>query len=398
KGDPFLPDSLRARLGIADNSRRYARDAYFLTCIVESKKTFRAICGVRGVDGDPLLPSRFLFACSDRELLARAKAIAEFQPPERPYNPLRGGSAYRIGPFRPDATRRLESIRVTAFRTYLACPFRFYLAHVLQLSGVEQETEELDGGRFGTLLHDALSAFAKDDLHGVTDAGAIEAALNSALDESAARMFGTEAAPIVGLQINQARRRLKRFAEWETQQRSAGWKTVRCEQEFELKLEEGVPSVRGRIDRIDFHPDQGYRIIDYKSGDSKKTPKDTHLAKKNGATEWVDLQLPLYHLFWRRHLEQQGEWPRAISLGYCLLPSDLEKPETWSEAEWSTEDLEAACCRATAVARDISEGKFWPPGDAPPYPDEFSAICMDRCPDRNEILSVGRGDDKWAEH
>ena len=31
--DPFLPEGLRRRLGLPDNARRYARDAYAPTCL-----------------------------------------------------------------------------------------------------------------------------------------------------------------------------------------------------------------------------------------------------------------------------------------------------------------------------------------------------------------------------
>ena len=48
-------------------------------------------------------------------------------------------------------------------------------------------------------------------------------------------------------------------------------------------------TLHGRIDRIDQRDGQ-WAILDYKTGDTARTPQETHF-KSN---EWVDLQLPLY--------------------------------------------------------------------------------------------------------
>ena len=48
--------------------------------------------------------------------------------------------------------------------------------------------------------------------------------------------------------------------------------------------------VTGRIDRIDHHPDLGWRLIDFKSSDSGTTPDKAH----RKSDRWIDLQLPLY--------------------------------------------------------------------------------------------------------
>jgi inactivated superfamily I helicase len=66
--DAFLPNELRSHLRLNDNARRYARDAYALCVLAQSRRELKIIAGRRTVDGDPLVPSRLLFACHDEEL------------------------------------------------------------------------------------------------------------------------------------------------------------------------------------------------------------------------------------------------------------------------------------------------------------------------------------------
>ena len=70
--DPFLPNSLRRHLGILDNERRYARDAYALTSIINSREEIRFVAGRTSARRDPLLLSRLLFACDAETEIGRA--------------------------------------------------------------------------------------------------------------------------------------------------------------------------------------------------------------------------------------------------------------------------------------------------------------------------------------
>ncbi len=69
----FLPNELRLCLGIEDNDRRYARDAYALSLLAASRKDLKLISGRRSAEGDPLLPSRLLFACDEETISRRVR-------------------------------------------------------------------------------------------------------------------------------------------------------------------------------------------------------------------------------------------------------------------------------------------------------------------------------------
>ena len=72
--DLFLPNSLRRRLQINDNQRRYARDAYALSVLLASRDEVQLIVGRRDADGNPLFPSRLLFA-ADEQTIAQAGLV-----------------------------------------------------------------------------------------------------------------------------------------------------------------------------------------------------------------------------------------------------------------------------------------------------------------------------------
>jgi hypothetical protein len=70
-----------------------------------------------------------------------------------------------------------------------------------------------------------------------------------------------------------------------------------------------------------------------------------------------------------------------LQLGYILLPKDVSQVGS-RLAQWSEADLASADRAAEDVARQVLEGKFWPPAERPPLFDEFAAVCMQGVFDR----------------
>jgi RecB family exonuclease len=379
--DVFLPNSLRNHMGLQDNARRYARDAYALSALLASRSSVDLISARRNSDGDPLAPSRLLFA-TDRETIAR-RALKFFStpPPSHLLPPLAGQlRAGRDEPdfFVPPPAPLIEPIRelpVTAFRDYLACPYRFYLRRVMKLQSVDDGAEELDGALFGSLLHEVLQQFGEGPCKGSTEPEEIRAFLHAAMDDLAAATFGQHALASVLVQMEQLRLRLDAFAIKQAQWAAAGWQIEHTEvsgssdKKAALDVDGESLFLRGRIDRIDVNRDSGQQVIlDYKSSDTGKAPEKVH--RRSG--EWIDLQLPLY-----RHLAGSLGIGGPFQLGYVLLPKDVSKVD-FCLADWSEEDLAAADEVARGVVRDIRAGRFWPPTDPPPdFSEEYAPICQD---------------------
>lgn len=378
-GDLFLPNQLRRQLGIEDNSRRYARDVYALCVLCASREKLTVIAGRRTLEGDPLLPSRLLFATDPPAAARRAKRLFSGEPVGRPPVLLPGefvpAEKSRLNVPRPRPLKRqISSMRVTEFRDYLACPYRYYLRHCLDLRCLSDTARELDALAFGTLLHDVLAGFGEAPLAASTDPEAVAAFLGHALDERIRSLYGKSPLPVIQIQAEQLRKRLAAFAEWQAEWAAKGWRIEHVEKQPDegkaaLVVDKKRMALRGRIDRIDVNEHMGMRaIFDYKSSNRAEPPDKTH--RQQG--QWVDLQLPLY-----RHLAKGMGVTGPFQLGYIALPKDTTQVGELL-ADWTEEDLADADRAAEDVVRRIWAEQFWPPTSPPPrWFEEFAGICQD---------------------
>ncbi len=382
--DMFLPNGLREHLGLEDNRRRFARDAYALSVLVHSKASLRLVAGRHDREGNPLLPSRLLFA-TDEQTMAR-RVLNAFQPSGRDAGDLNAPERPTGFPIpRARTLAPVARVNVTAFRDYIACRYRFYLKHIEKLRGIEELAGELTASTFGTLIHTALLRWAQSPAVEATDPLELRIALHRAFDQAAEALFDEEPLPAVRLQLEQARLRLNAFAEWQALHRRQGWRVWRKEIDasHELKLEKGrTLKVFGRIDRIDYHEaSDRWLIIDYKTGDAGNTPEQVHV--RDG--KWVDLQLPLYRLL-ARNLNVRGE----PGLAYLTLGKQppKEPEELLRQAAWTLDELAAADGVITQIANHIADGSFWPPSSEPPRFDDFACILQEG------VFGRGAWDDK----
>src|SRR5690606_23482177 len=172
--DAFLPNALRARLGLSDNARRYARDAYTLAAILASCPEVWLISGRRDAAGDPLRPSRLLFAAPARTVaervlrffngegggvgdVAAAGSGADDSPSVaaaaahvgRRADASSSASRFQLPP-EPElrAPAPIEALRVTDFRLLLNDPYLFALERVLGLEAISDDAREMDGALF----------------------------------------------------------------------------------------------------------------------------------------------------------------------------------------------------------------------------------------------------------
>ncbi|MCE9552226.1 MAG: PD-(D/E)XK nuclease family protein [Planctomycetes bacterium] len=391
--DPFLPNRLRAELGLWDNARRYARDAYYLTVLCATRRDLTLIVGRRDADGGPLAPSRLLFA-APAETAARRALRLFAEPGDRQKRPplpgmLQAGrqrSGFQVQrplPLPPTVDAEGEaatplpgqSMRVTEFRDYLACPYRYYLRHILKLEGVSDDATELDGGAFGGLLHDVLAPLKEPDLAGELSAEKIEAFLLDNLRKELRIRYGKQGLAPLEIQFAQLRHRLSALAKWQAGWAAQGWRVTHTEIDADpatalLLVDGSNVRLRGRIDRIDVNERSGeIAVLDYKSSGTVHKPGQTH---RRGDGAWIDLQLPLY-----RHLLQGLNLHGPIRLGYIAVPNDVTAVGVLL-ADWDETALSEADEAARNVVRNIRQHNFWPPRDpGPNVPPDFAAICLE---------------------
>jgi ATP-dependent helicase/nuclease subunit B len=381
-GDVFLPESLRAVLGLKTNAARLARDAYLLHALVASRRAggrVDVLLGKVSSAGDPIKPSRLLLQCADAELPSRVRHLfraltsaATLPARERPWK-LRPRWTALTGPLSP-----------TAFRSYLACPFRFYLQHGLKMEAVDAEKTELDVFDFGRLCHKPLEKFAEIPWRDCTDERLLAAMLVEEFDRVARERFGdTPAVPLVA-QLESGRQRLRWAAKVQAQQRADGWVVFAIEQGFRIEL--GGLTIKGRIDRIDRHESGAWRVIDYKTSDAPKSPLDAHLGPPREGTpdwtlwtggggkprQWTDLQLPLYLEALPQIVPEARE---RAACGYFNLPKAVASTSVTLWHDYSIEVHESALRCAAGVVAAVRAGEFGPPNEKiRPENDAFAEL------------------------
>jgi len=368
--DALLPDGMRAKLGIACSDTRLARDTFLLSLVVHSRRSVTLISGRKNADGDPLPPSRLLFAADSERVVERVRRLCAKERPGprvRVLEPVAGMDRF-VHPPRV-VCADVESMAVTAFGPYLASPYLFYLKNVLCLEEFERPEPEMDPLRFGDLIHKALERFGTSDARDSADKGEVRKCLLDHLSTLGAEWFGAGPALAVRVQLEMARARLEEVAAWQADRRAAGWRIVRTEWKpgggVELPGMDRPFRIRGKIDRIDQHDELGVAILDYKTGETVKPPKQSH--GKPG--KWKDLQLPLY-----RHLAAGLGLPlEKLILGYVAVPSRPGGVRVLP-ADWTDAELADADAKAREIATRVRNGDFFELGAKPPDEGTLAAI------------------------
>lgn len=304
--DPFLPGSLRSKLRVADNQRRYARDVYATQLILSTRSDVKFIVGKTSADGSPTPPSRLLAAAPPEAVARRIRNLLTG-------NRLRTESQHRWDnaiqktklPIPKISVKEcpVKSMSVTAFKAYLDCPYRFYLRHVLGLKPIDDSARELAANQFGDLVHGAVEHFGESTDKDEADEKRIFEALRQHLHEYAIANYGEHAESAVQLQIRQAERRLQFVATEQAKRIDLGWRIHATEASVSesdgagIKVDGNRMGLRGRFDRIDHHQQTGqWAILDYKTHGHKPEKKHLQKNRETGEYEWIDLQLPLYRM------------------------------------------------------------------------------------------------------
>lgn len=374
----FLSSLIRSELVIPGAAEEGTRHRYVMSSLVHSHPQTLYIVGRRSADGDPYMIHRLLLDGSARQKAERLLRYFREPVPQielaRPAAP-----SIRINLPAIEEHPTIDELSVTAFRDYLACPYRFYLRHIMKLKLVDDEPTELDPLSFGNLIHEILNEFGVSKAATSHNKDEIFAQLETFLLKATKERFN-DALPAVAVQVEQIQARLEAYASWQSAWASQGWRITNVEVTPKRRTAhltvDGKPFyLSGRIDRIDVNARTGQiAVMDYKTGESGESPEKTHRDKEG----WTDLQLPLY-----RHLlpaipEIREKLKRSTTvLAYMVLPKDIGKVD-FLEAEWTRADLEDADETARQIIRDVRAKKFsrLSPDAASKFP-EFARICQD---------------------
>jgi len=378
RADAFLPDALCRELGLSCQADRAAEDGYRLCLLGACRQDYGRLDILNwrnGLDGSFQIPCRFLFSTEPEKIPGRVKRLLPKSPPGFERYPAVFEKPLQLPKFCPP-----ESVSVTTFRSYLACPFRCYLERILRYEPWRGLPREMDALSFGTLTHAVFENFHMESANTkLKKADDIAAALIKNLHEERDRTFGDSPQLAIQIQCDSIEERLRWAADCIAFERESGWypEAVEWNIHDQAELRIGGLLLRGKIDLVERNRETGQlRVIDFKTTDKRKKPQIAHLAGGKRAENpafpeavcqcgkkpqaWLDLQLPLYSI------GVEAVYGTLPTTGYFCFGRTREDVgiDLW-DIEESVLDSARQC--AEAVATRIREGVFWPPSEKPPF-------------------------------
>ena len=183
-----------------------------------------------------------------------------------------------------------QRLSVSGYVSLVACPYRFFVRHVLRLGEMDEVSEEMEKSDYGELVHRVLERFHSQ--YPVVSACPRNEALEG-LQRCVDEVFGpaVEANFLATGWRLRWEKHLVDYLDWQRGQEAKGWRWFGAEMRVSrvLQLDNGeLVELYGRIDRIDRNENgaAGVALYDYKT-QSAKSIKDR---LKD------DVQLPAYAL------------------------------------------------------------------------------------------------------
>ena len=265
--------------------------------------------------------------------------------------------------------------------TALACPCRFLLENLLKIRELPEIEAGLDPRERGQLLHEVLARFTTAfkeilDADQAWDQGRARELLQEAVRQALAPLssdlhWQAEADRWLG--------EAGLLWEWlslERERYEAGWRWQGAEVAFnDLQGQDWPFSLRGRIDRLDYHPEDADLVVwDYKSGEIPK--------KGKVLDDLEESQLPCYLLAVQHGRVPVNQAAASLRAGFIGLksprPHHLKHedfgvpPSIWQEA------AAAFAAKVTALGRRLAAGDFRP--DPTPAPEGKTLGACQYCP------------------
>jgi ATP-dependent helicase/nuclease subunit B len=190
----------------------------------------------------------------------------------------------------PTPSRLPTRLTASGWQSLVACPYRFFARHILQLAEAEAVPEEMEKRDYGELVHAILQAFHAGHPR-------LAEATRETLVEDLVRISREVFAPhrrtsylTLGWQLRWERR-LTAYVDWAIEREAQGyrWQAGEVCASRSLSLPEGGEiTLYGRLDRVEAGP-SGQAVLDYKTRSRDSLRRSL---KRPGE----DVQLPFYGL------------------------------------------------------------------------------------------------------
>ncbi len=217
-------------------------------------------------------------------------------------------------------------LSASSIRAYNDCPLKFKFQKILRVPQPPSVTLDL-----GTVIHSMTEEMANEKAQGkeMTREKALERLKEKWIFRSYQNQVDEDKA------VERAEKMIDTYLKWEGASHNT---LVGTELPFEVNI--GNVSFAGRIDRLERNPEGRFEVIDFKSGSSSKSKKDTI----------VDPQLNIYA---KAVEELKGELPVKATLFYVEKDKAVEYPI-------SAESVRDSMTLIGKTAEDILEENFRP--------------------------------------
>ena len=290
------------------------------------------------------------------------------------------------GPLADRVSQRILSRPLSATRldSYAKCPMQFFLGHALEISPLEEVEDDIDARQLGGAVHDILARTVEELRHRRGEdpdlsenvgevaevmQGVAETILNRTLLDN---LYGdaTRRMLLSGLtNSSEPAGRLWYMLEKNTKE-LAGDRVHMVEAAFGLPVETGQSTLLeqpiriekdgvtvelvGRIDRVDLHPEKGWRIFDYKLSSSTQPSAD----KINMG---LSFQLPLYAWALEDWLSREPDTHEFDIARYFQIKSASSTLSTGWKKKNHDESSENLKRRVLDIFKAIENGRYHHP-------------------------------------
>ncbi len=250
--DPWLAPRIRRELGLAAPERNIGLSAHDLASALGAKQV--VLTRAKRDRSGPTVASRFLLritALLRGSLAAEDKALAFAQAMEKPPQTIK----YPKPAPTPSAQQRQVTLSVTDFDRLKADPYAFYASKILRLKTIDPVDAEPGPAWRGTIVHDILEDWAKQD----------NCDPNRLMERAAGLLNNPAVHPALRVLWQP---RIAEGLRWVAEKTEALKGEGRNVLVAEVSGYSNIGGVRvnGRADRIDALPDGGLAIVDYKTG------------------------------------------------------------------------------------------------------------------------------------
>lgn len=370
---PYLPASLRRALGLQSPEETFANAAFIFEQLWRRRNDPRTgrldiLVPQFSNDGEGLKPSRLLFLApvdpSDEHQDAllgpkgRIGKLFKELPQERslPYWEIPNGCRFDPTTTVERSERIGSQAAATDLRAFINNAPEYWLKKALRMRDNDHDALELSAAEFGVLIHSAMETFKVSPGQSRLPAGELAKRLIADLESIAEKQLGKNTPAAFRNQLHAAAQRMNWLAEIETTIADE-WETVAVEAELPELIIDGF-KLYGRFDRLDRHrTDRNrWRVYDYKTTNSPKTPQEAHVAKyasnhkadpafvkESDETKyrWKDVQLVVYE--WcllegeikddklRQAIQDMRNGQAKVEVAYINITSNEQttRLETW---------------------------------------------------------------------